>query len=115
MAATYWMVFRATFVRPKRRTAPREVRSIELQAVVHLDVPPEELERRLRIRDKQEGRIDDAEDVVAHRLQVFFAETEPLLGFYRRRGLILNVDGDQGVEEVFSQIVAGLERLHLNE
>jgi adenylate kinase len=95
--------------------AARKVRSIELQAVVHLDVPPEELERRLRIRDKQEGRIDDAEDVVAHRLQVFMAETEPLLGFYRRRGLILNVDGDQGVEEVFAQIVAGLERLHLNE
>ncbi len=95
--------------------AARKIKTIELQAVVHLDVPRDELERRLRIRDGQEGRIDDAEDVVAHRLEVFVAETEPLLGFYRRRGLILNVDGDQGVEEVFSQIVAGLERLNLDE
>ncbi len=95
--------------------AAREVKTIELQAVVHLDVPREELERRLRIRDKQEGRIDDAEDVVAHRLEVFVAETEPMLSFYRHRGIVLTVDGDQGVEAVFAQIVEGLHRLHLDE
>lgn len=94
--------------------AAREVKSIELQAVVHLDVPPEELERRLRLRDKKEDRIDDAEDVVAHRLEVFVAETEPLLGFYRQRGIILTIDGDQSVEAVFAQIVEGLQRLHLD-
>jgi adenylate kinase len=93
----------------------KEVGSIELQAVVHLDVPPEELTRRLRARDNQERRIDDAEDVVAHRLEVFLSETEPLLGFYRERGIVLTVDGDQAVEDVFSDIVAGLARRELDE
>ncbi len=93
----------------------KEVTSIELQAVVHIDVPREELTRRLRLRDMHERRIDDAEEVVAHRFEVFVAETEPLLGFYRRRRLVLEIDGNQHVEDVFSEIVAGLERRHLDD
>jgi adenylate kinase len=90
--------------------AAKENPSIELQAVVHLDVPLEELARRLLARGAQEGRIDDAENVVTHRLEVFAAATEPLLGFYRERGLVLDVNGDQDVDEVFRAIVKGLDR-----
>jgi adenylate kinase len=90
--------------------AAKENPSIELQAVVHLDVPPEELARRLLARGAQEGRIDDAENIVTHRLEVFAAATEPLLGFYRERGLVLDVNGDQDVDEVFRAIVKGLDR-----
>jgi adenylate kinase len=90
--------------------AAKETPSIELQAVVHLDVPVEELARRLLARGAQEGRIDDAENVVAHRLEVFAGDTEPLLGFYRERGLVLDVNGNQDVDLVFSAIVEGLDR-----
>ncbi len=88
----------------------QEMPSIELQAVVHLEVPPAELTRRLLARSGQEGRIDDMSTVVTHRLEVFAAETEPLLGFYRKRGLVLDIDGDQDVERVFADIVANLDR-----
>jgi adenylate kinase len=88
----------------------KETPSIELQAVVHLEVPLEELTRRLLARGVQEGRIDDAENVVTHRLEVFAADTEPLLGFYRARGLVLDVNGDQDVDRVFRAIVEGLDR-----
>lgn len=90
--------------------AAQENPSIELQAVVHLAVPREELTRRLLARGAQQGRIDDAENVVMHRLEVFAADTEPLLGFYRERGLVLDIDGDQDVDEVFREIVEGLDR-----
>jgi adenylate kinase len=88
----------------------KENPSIELQAVVHLDVPLEELARRLLARGVQEGRIDDAENVVTHRLEVFADATEPLLGFYRERGLVLDINGNQDVERVFRSIVQGLAR-----
>jgi adenylate kinase len=88
----------------------KETPSIELQAVVHLEVPLEELTRRLLARGVQEGRIDDAENVVTHRLEVFAADTEPLLGFYRARGLVLDINGDQDVDRVFRAIVEGLDR-----
>jgi adenylate kinase len=90
--------------------AAKDNPSIELQAVVHLDVPLGELARRLLARGAQEGRIDDAENVVTHRLEVFASATEPLLGFYRERGLVLDVNGDQDVDEVFRAIVKGLDR-----
>jgi adenylate kinase len=93
--------------------AAREVPSIELQAVVHLDVPLAELTRRLVARGGQGGRIDDAKTVATHRLDVFAAETEPLLEFYRGRGLVLDIDGDQPVDKVFSDIVSDLDREHL--
>jgi adenylate kinase len=88
----------------------KENPSIELQAVVHLNVPLEELARRLLARGFQEGRIDDAEDVVSHRLQVFADAAEPLLDFYRQRGLVLDINGNQDVERVFRSIVRGLDR-----
>jgi adenylate kinase len=88
----------------------KETPSIELQAVVHLEVPLEELTRRLLARGVQKGRIDDAENVVTHRLEVFAADTEPLLGFYRERGLVLDINGDQDVDRVFRAIVEGLDR-----
>ena len=108
------MASRATSAKPKPRIERRrEVPSVELQAVVHLDVPPAELTRRLLARGGQGGRIDDAENVATHRLDVFAAETEPLLGFYRARGLVLDIDGDQPVDKVFSDIVRDLDREHL--
>jgi adenylate kinase len=90
--------------------AVQDMPSIELQAVVHLDVPPAQLTRRLLARSGQEGRIDDMTTVVTHRLEVFVAETEPLLGFYRKRGLVLDINGDQDVDRVFSEIVTNLDR-----
>lgn len=90
--------------------AAKENPSIELQAVVHLEVPLQELTRRLLARGAQEGRIDDAENVVSHRLEVFAAASERLLGFYRERGLVLDVKGDQHVDAVFREIVKGLDR-----
>jgi adenylate kinase len=89
--------------------AARETPSIELQAVVHLEVPLEELMRRLLARGGQEGRIDDSEKVVTHRLEVFAADTKPLLDFYRERGLVLDINGNQDVDQVFRAIVKGLD------
>lgn len=90
--------------------AVKDMPSIELQAVVHLAVPLRELTRRLLARSGEEGRIDDMASVVTHRLDVFAAETEPLLGFYRKRGLVVDIDGDQRVDLVFSEIVRELDR-----
>jgi adenylate kinase len=90
-----------------------QVGGIELEAVVHLDVAHEELTRRLLTREAREGRSDDSEKVITHRFEVYAAETEPLLTFYRERGLVLEIDGEQDEEQVFSDIVSSFERHRL--
>jgi adenylate kinase len=89
----------------------QEIAGIELQAVVHLIVSRPELLRRLRARGVAEERGDDDEIVISHRLDVYDAETEPMLEFYAGRGLVVDVDGFQPVEAVFEEIVKKVDAL----
>jgi adenylate kinase len=87
----------------------KQVEGVELQAVVHLIVSREELLRRLFARAQAEGRSDDTIEIIEHRLDVFDTETEPLLGYYGGRGLVVDIDGEQQVERVFDDIVSAVE------
>lgn len=89
----------------------QRIDGIELQAVVHLKVGRDELRRRLLDRQAQEGRADDIRATIDHRLLVYDAETAPLLDFYARRGLVVEVNGDQHPDKVFADIVAAVDGL----
>jgi adenylate kinase len=89
----------------------QEIKDVELQAVVYLKVGRDELRRRLRARADKEGRTDDDEVAVAHRFEVFETETEPLLDFYAGRGILLEIDGEQSVADVFGDITSAVDRL----
>ncbi|HLJ53531.1 MAG TPA: adenylate kinase [Chthonomonadaceae bacterium] len=56
-------------------------------------------------------RPDDAPDVVERRLQVYHEKTAPLEEYYRRRGILLNIDATSEPETVFGQVVSAIERL----
>lgn len=75
-----------------------------LDAAVLLEVPEEELVRRLVERAELEGRSDDDEDTVRTRMQVYRDTTYPLLDFYERRGQLVRVDGVGSVDEVTDRI-----------
>ncbi len=89
----------------------QQIEGMELQAVVHLKVGRDELRRRLLGRAGQEGRADDMQATIDHRLRVYDAETAPLLDFYARRGLIVEVNGEQHPDKVFADIVAAVDAL----
>jgi adenylate kinase len=89
----------------------QQVEGIDLQAVVHLEVRRQELRRRLLARAQREGRVDDTDTVISHRLGIFDTETEPLLGFYRTRGLMVDVNGEQPIDRVFADIVGAVDSL----
>jgi len=75
-----------------------------LDAVVMVDVPEEELVRRALLR----GRADDGEEVIRARQRVYREKTEPLIGYYRERGLLHEIDGHQPVEVVTARMFAAL-------
>jgi adenylate kinase len=82
-----------------------------LQAVVNLEVPGEELRRRLVGRARDEGRDDDTAAAIEHRLDIYERETKPLLDYYRVHGLLLVVNGNQPPDVVTKDIVVGLDDL----
>lgn len=77
----------------------------ELDAVLSIEVPEEELVRRAVLRNRG---ADDREEVVRERLRVYREKTEPLIGYYRERGLLYPVDGNLPVEKVTSQMLIAL-------
>ncbi len=72
--------------------------------VVSIAVRRDELMRRLLGRSVVEGRTDDEAGVVQHRLEIYEQQTKPLAGFYGRRSVLVEVNGEQPVAEVFADI-----------
>ena len=82
-----------------------------LDAVVVLTVDAEELVQRLLHRAQTDGRTDDTEDVIRRRQEVYAEQTEPLIGVYRDRGLLVEVDGMGEVADVTARIFDALDDL----
>jgi adenylate kinase len=80
----------------------------EIGAVLNLSVPDSVLIDRLAGRSGQEKRSDDRRETVLERLRVYHEKTEPLVEFYRRRGLLTDVDGTGDVAEVAGRIGSAL-------
>jgi len=82
-----------------------------LDAVLELTVDIEEVVQRLLKRAEIDGRADDTEDVIRHRLKVYDEETAPLAALYRERGLLHQVDGMGEMDEVTHRLQAVLATL----
>ena len=76
----------------------------QLDAVVLVQVPEEELVRRLLARQ----RLDDTEQVIRERLRLYREKTAPLIGYYQGRGLLREIDGHRPVAEVTSRMLSAL-------
>jgi len=79
-------------------------KGMALDAVIELTVDADELVKRIVLRAKESGRLDDNETVVRKRLEVYREQTAPLVDYYRGRGLVKSIDGMQPVEAVTAAI-----------
>ena len=106
---------------------------IELEGVINIEVNPDSLLERLsgRIIHRQTGetfhkvfnppvdykeedyyqREDDKPETVKRRLDVNIAQGEPIIEFYRSKGLVHDIQGNQDINDVFSDIEKVLSNL----
>jgi adenylate kinase len=75
--------------------------------VLHLDVPEAVIIERLHGR----GRADDKQKSIEVRLEEYRAHTEASLSFFRERGVVVEINGDQGPEDVHREIILKLDQL----
>lgn len=107
----------------------------KLDKVVNIDVPIEKLIERLSGRrvcrncsqtyhlvnnppteagrcDECGGelyqRADDSEETIKNRLDVYLAQSSPLIEYYQKKGLLLSVNGDQSINNVLTEVGRGL-------
>ncbi len=81
-----------------------------LDAVIRLVADVEVVVARLRKRALEQGRVDDSEEAIRHRQDVFLRETAPLIETYGERGQLVTVDGIGDVDVVAERILSGLAR-----
>lgn len=80
-----------------------------LDVVVEITADADVVVERLLKRAQIEGRVDDTEDVIRHRLEVYADQTAPLSGVYADRGLLVRVDGLGEIDEVTDRLLAAIE------
>ncbi|MEW6573100.1 MAG: adenylate kinase [Bacillota bacterium] len=110
---------------------------IKLDGVINIRVPREKIVARITGRrvcrscgdtyhvknkpPKEEGkcdkcggelyqRSDDTEETVNKRLDVYEAQTQPLLDYYGKQGLVLDINGDQAIDKVLQDVLAVLKK-----
>jgi adenylate kinase len=94
------------------RTVPQAIAAADigrrldltLDAAVYLNVPDPVLLQRLLAR----ARADDTAEVIRHRLEVFAETSGPLVDYYRDRGILVEVNGDQPPDSITADIEARL-------
>lgn len=77
----------------------------QLDHVFSLLVADEVLINRIRTRNRVENRIDDSEQWIGQRFQLYRDTTLPVLDFYTDQGLVRSVNGDAEVDQVHRAIV----------
>jgi len=85
-----------------------EASGLALDVVVEITADAEAVIARLLKRAGEQGRADDTEPVIRHRLEIYAESTAPLAGIYAERGLLVQVDGMGEIDVVTGRILEAL-------
>jgi len=83
-----------------------ERRAMNVDGVLELAVPRDELVRRMLARK----RADDNPEIFSNRIASFEVQTAPLLEYYARQGKLATIDGLGDADEIFGRVKQALER-----
>jgi adenylate kinase len=81
----------------------------QINIVAHIFVDREVLVERLLKRAQIEGRADDNEETIRTRMKVYEEQTQPLLDYYGEKGLVVEVNGQQSIAGVNSDLIAVIQ------
>ncbi len=86
-------------------------RGDKVAAMLELDVPEDELMKRLLLRGQLSGRADDNEETIKKRLVVYHNQTQPLIEWYKAEGIHHHIDGLGALDRIFGDICAVVDEL----
>lgn len=76
-----------------------------ISGMIALDVPEEELKKRIKERAKTSGRVDDQdEEKINNRIRVYQEETMPVANYYKGQGKYSPIHGVGSIDEIFTEI-----------
>ena len=91
-----------------RTTKQAEAFENGIDRVIYLKVSDKEALWRLSGRD--DNREDDTLKAIRKRINLFHEFTEPVLDYYREKGILLEIDGEKSIEEIQEEIMRVIEK-----
>ncbi len=86
-------------------------REHKVAAMIELDVPEDELMKRLLLRGQQSGRSDDNEETIKKRLNVYHSQTAPLIEWYKKEGIHHHINGFGELNRISADIYEVVDNL----
>jgi adenylate kinase len=83
-------------------------RGVAFDLALVFEIGTDQLLARLIGRASKQGRSDDTEQTIRHRLEVFQTQTYPLVDYYQQRGILVRVDAVGPVDAITERICAVL-------
>lgn len=88
-----------------------EEKGLKVDLMIYMDVPEEELVKRILLRSLASGRADDAsEEVIRHRIETYNKQTAVVADYYAAQGKYVAINGLGSFDEVFERIVAAIDK-----
>ena len=105
--------FPRTTVQAKAFDEIMEKNGTPVSVMLSLEVPDEELVKRLQLRGKESGRADDSnEGVIRDRIDVYKAQTAVVADHYKPQGKHHAVNGLGTIDEIFGRLCQEIESLN---
>ena len=102
--------FPRTTAQAEHLDAMLAARGQQVDAVLSLMIPDETVFERIRHRAEIENRVDDTKpEIIRNRIATYHAKTEPVIAFYKGKGVYREIDGLGSIDEVFDRVSAVME------
>lgn len=84
----------------------------QVDRLIMLDVPDDEIVKRILERGKTSGRKDDLdEDIIRNRIEVYKSETSPVFDYYQQKDKSVKVNGVGSIDDIFGRLCKELDAL----
>ena len=83
-----------------------------IDKVIFLNVSDREALWRLSFRNNDDGREDESLAAIRKRIELYHKFTDPVLGFYKKQGKLVEIDGEKKINDIYKEIS---EKLGLNK
>jgi adenylate kinase len=85
---------------------------LSINGMVALEVPEDELKKRIKERAKTSGRVDDQDDEkIANRINVYNQETAPVADYYQGQDKLSTINGVGSIDHIFSEITSVINQI----
>ncbi len=99
--------FPRTTTQAEHLDAMLAARGARVDAVLSLAIPDETVYERIRKRAEVENRVDDTTpEIIRNRIDTYHAKTEPVIAYYKGKGVYKEIDGLGTIDEVFDKLCA---------